>query len=194
LNSEGTLKGKIIILVAPSGAGKSTMAEKLLNDFESIRFSVSATTRSPRKGEAHGRDYYFLSDEEFQQKINAGKFLEWEEFYNGRKYGTLKPDVDRLRNKGFTVLIDVEVLGATNIKKIYGNQALAIFLKPPSLETLKQRLMARGTETEESIKLRLDRAQEEMKFEDRFDLTIVNDDLETAYRELKNKVSKFIES
>jgi guanylate kinase len=164
LNSEGTLKGKIIILVAPSGAGKSTMAEKLLNDFESIRFSVSATTRSPRKGEAHGRDYYFLSDEEFQQKINAGKFLEWEEFYNGRKYGTLKPDVDRLRNKGFTVLIDVEVLGATNIKKIYGNQALAIFLKPPSLETLKQRLMARGTETEESIKLRLDRAQEEMKY------------------------------
>lgn len=194
LNSEGTLKGKIVILVAPSGAGKSTMAEKLLNDFESIRFSVSATTRSPRKGEVHGRDYYFLSDEEFQQKINAGKFLEWEEFYNGRKYGTLKPDVDQLRNKGFTVLIDVEVLGATNIKKIYGNQALAIFLKPPTLETLKQRLMARGTETEESIKLRLDRAQEEMKYEDRFDLTIVNDDLETAYRELRNKVSKFIEN
>jgi guanylate kinase len=192
LNSEGNRIGKIIILVAPSGSGKTTMAERLLRDFEEIRFSVSATTRSPRKDEIHGTDYYFLSEEAFQQKVNSGEFLEWEEFYNGIRYGTLKSDVDRIRNNGFTVLLDIEVLGATNIKKIYGVEALAIFLKTPSLDVLRQRLKARGTETEESLNARLERAKEELKYEDRFDVTIVNDNLETAYSELKNVVENFI--
>jgi guanylate kinase len=192
LNSEGNRIGKIIILVAPSGSGKTTMAERLLRDFEEIRFSVSATTRSPRKDEIHGTDYYFLSEEAFQQKVNSGEFLEWEEFYNGIRYGTLKSDVNRIRNNGFTVLLDIEVLGATNIKKIYGVEALAIFLKTPSLDVLRQRLKARGTETEESLNARLERAKEELKYEDRFDVTIVNDNLETAYSELKNVVGNFI--
>jgi guanylate kinase len=192
LNSEGNRIGKIIILVAPSGSGKTTMADRLLRDFEEIRFSVSATTRSPRKDEIHGTDYYFLSEEAFQQKIDSGEFLEWEEFYNGIRYGTLKSDVDRIRNNGFTVLLDIEVLGATNIKKIYGVEALAIFLKTPSLDVLRQRLKARGTETEESLNARLERAKEELKYEDRFDVTIVNDNLETAYSELKNVVGNFI--
>ena len=192
MNSEGNRIGKIIILVAPSGSGKTTMADRLLRDFEEIRFSVSATTRSPRKHEIHGTDYYFLSEEAFQQKIDSGEFLEWEEFYNGIRYGTLKSDVDRIRNNGFTVLLDIEVLGATNIKKIYGVEALAIFLKTPSLDVLRQRLKARGTETEESLNARLDRAKKELKYEDRFDVTIVNDNLETAYSELKNVVENFI--
>jgi len=192
LNSDKNRKGKIIILVAPSGSGKTTMADRLLRDFEEIRFSVSATTRSPRKGEIHGTDYYFLTEEAFQKKIDSGEFLEWEEFYNGSRYGTLKSDVDRKRNNGFTVLLDIEVLGAINIKKIYGDAALAIFLKTPSLDVLRQRLEARGTETEESLIARLERAEKELKYEDRFDVTIVNDDLETAYSELKNVVEEFI--
>lgn len=192
MNSDKNRKGKIIILVAPSGSGKTTMADRLLRDFEEIRFSVSATTRSPRKGEIHGTDYYFLTEEAFQKKIDSGEFLEWEEFYNGSRYGTLKSDVDRKRNNGFTVLLDIEVLGAINIKKIYGDAALAIFLKTPSLDVLRQRLEARGTETEESLIARLERAEKELKYEDRFDVTIVNDDLETAYSELKNVVEEFI--
>ena len=168
------------------------MADRLLRDFEEIRFSVSATTRSPRKDEIHGTDYYFLSEEAFQQKIDSGEFLEWEELYNGIRYGTLKSDVDRIRNNGFTVLLDIEVLGATNIKKIYGVEALAIFLKTPSLDVLRQRLKARGTETEESLNARLERAKKELKYEDRFDVTIVNDNLETAYSELKNVAGNFI--
>ncbi len=168
------------------------MADRLLRDFDEIRFSVSATTRSPRKGEIHGTDYYFLTEEAFQKKIDSGEFLEWEEFYNGSRYGTLKSDVDRKRNNGFTVLLDIEVLGAINIKKIYGDAALAIFLKTPSLDVLRQRLEARGTETEESLIARLERAEKELKYEDRFDVTIVNDDLETAYSELKNVVEEFI--
>ncbi len=192
MNSDKNRKGKIIILVAPSGSGKTTMADRLLRDFDEIRFSVSATTRSPRKGEIHGTDYYFLTEEAFQKKIDSGEFLEWEEFYNGSRYGTLKSDVDRKRNNGFTVLLDIEVLGAINIKKIYGDAALAIFLKTPSLDVLRQRLEARGTETEESLIARLERAEKELKYEDRFDVTIVNDDLETAYSELKNVVEEFI--
>lgn len=185
-------RGYIIILVAPSGSGKSTMARRLLNDFDNIRFSVSATTRPPRDGEQHGVDYYFLSRDEFQTKIEKGEFLEWEEFYNGYRYGTLRLDVEKQLDSGHSVLLDIEVLGASNIKKIYKNEALGIFIKPPSLDILRERLIKRGTETEKTLKARLSRARKELEYEDRFDITVINDDLETAYQKIYNTVSDFI--
>ncbi len=185
-------KGKVIILVAPSGGGKSTMAQRVLEAFDSVKFSVSATTRSPREGEKQGREYYFLTPEEFQERVDRGDFLEWEEFYNGIRYGTLRPDVERLRGEGYHVLLDIEVLGATNIKKIYRNQALAIFLKPPSLQVLRQRLADRGTETEKTLQARLERAEKELAYEDRFDVVIVNDELERAWEELRDVIKQFI--
>lgn len=185
-------RGNIIILVAPSGSGKSTMARKLLNDFDNIRFSVSATTRPPRAGEQHGVDYYFLTREEFQTKIEKGEFLEWEEFYNGNRYGTLRSDVEKQLDAGYSVLLDIEVLGASNIKKIYKDEALGIFIKPPSLDVLRERLVKRGTETERMLKERLNRAKKELEYEDRFDITVINDDLETAYQKIHNAVADFI--
>lgn len=185
-------RGNIIILVAPSGSGKSTMARKLLNDFDNIRFSVSATTRPPRAGEQDGVDYYFLTREEFQTKIEKGDFLEWEEFYNGNRYGTLRSDVEKQLHSGYSVLLDIEVLGASNIKRIYKDEALAIFIKPPSLEVLRERLIKRGTETEKTLKERLKRAKKESEYENSFDIVVVNDDLETAYQEIHDAVADFI--
>lgn len=170
------------------------MAHRLLNDFETLRFSVSATTRKPRSGEKDGVNYYFLSDKTFRNKIEAGEFLEWEEFYNGHKYGTLRQDVEEQLNRGYSILLDIDVLGATNIKKIYRNEAMAIFIKPPSLDVLKQRLMKRGTESEQMLKTRLERAKKELTYEDRFDRVVVNDDLETAYRKINQAVAEFIEA
>lgn len=187
-------RGKIIILVAPSGGGKSTMASRLLKDFDIIRFSVSATTRKPRKGEKEGIHYYFISQDEFDKKVEQGDFLEWEEFYNGSRYGTLRSDVENQLNKGYFILLDIEVLGALNVKKIYGDEALSLFLKPPSVDELKQRLKARGTETDSTLKTRLERAEKEMAYAKRFDHVITNDDLETAYQKLKQIVSTFINS
>lgn len=187
-------RGKIIILVSPSGGGKSTMTKRLLKDFEEITFSVSATTRNPRKGEINGVHYHFLSKEEFKRKVENGEFLEWEEFYNGTMYGTLRSDVENEMNKGYFVLLDIDVLGAKNVKKLYGDDALALFIKPPSLKVLKDRLIARGTETEATLKTRIERAEKEMKFAPEFDTVIVNDDLETAYKQIKETVSTFINS
>lgn len=186
------LRGDIIILVAPSGSGKSTLANLLLEEFDNIRFSVSATTRSPRKGEKKGVNYHFLTHEEFQDKIDAGEFLEWEEFYNGNRYGTLRSDVENQRDKGYFVLLDIEVLGATRVKNMYGEDALSIFIKPPSLDELKKRLEMRGTETEESLQARLERAGEELTYAGRFDRVVVNDDLDEAYKQVRQAVTEFM--
>ncbi|HLR90283.1 MAG TPA: guanylate kinase [Balneolaceae bacterium] len=185
-------KGKVLILVAPSGGGKSTMAERLLKDFDKLHFSVSATTRPPRPGEVEGRDYQFLSDQEFKQKIEEGEFLEWEEVYRGVKYGTLRKTIENELEKGYYVLFDLDVLGALNVKKKFGDRALVIFLAPPSLEVLRQRLIDRGSETDQSLKKRLERAKKEMSYADRFDKTVVNDHLDDTYQQVRQIVENFI--
>lgn len=185
-------QGKLIILVAPSGAGKSTIAKQLFNDFSELRLSVSATTRPPREGEKDGVHYYFITKEEFTQKVEAGEFLEWEEFYNGTRYGTLKSDIENKLNSGYFILLDIEVNGALNVDKIFGEQCLSIFIKPPSLQTLEDRLRARGTESEETLRLRLERAEKELGYSGRFDHVVINDDLDTAYSEVKQLVSDFL--
>ncbi|MEX2368340.1 MAG: guanylate kinase [Balneolaceae bacterium] len=187
-------QGNILILAAPSGGGKSTMAHRLLKDFKNIRFSVSATTRAPRPGETDGKDYYFLTDGEFREKINNGEFLEWEEFYNGKRYGTLRSDVEKKRREGYFILLDIDVLGAASIKKLYGDEALSIFLKPPSMEELRKRLENRRTESADSLETRLKRAGKEMEYSDTFDRVIVNDDLEQAYQQVKKAVRAFMEA
>ncbi|MFV1885408.1 MAG: guanylate kinase [Balneola sp.] len=185
-------KGKLIILAAPSGSGKSTIANMLFDDFENLKFSVSATTRSPRTGEENGVHYNFLSKEEFQQRIDENDFLEWEEFYSGTRYGTLRSEVDKKLKTGYFILLDIDVKGAVNVKQLYGDDCLSLFIQPPSLKVLKQRLEARGTENEHSLGLRLERASEELEYADRFDQIIINDDLDTAYAQIKQAVTKFM--
>lgn len=190
-NTTNTDRGKVIILVAPSGAGKTTLAKRMLKDYSSIRFSVSATTRPPRKGEKNGEDYYFLTDEEFKSRIKKEHFLEWE-IYNGNRYGTLQSEVDKLVESGYFPLLDIEVKGALNVQKIYGSDAISIFIEPPSLEVLKDRLLNRGSETEASIKQRLERAKMEIEYAEHFDYTVINDDLDTAYAEIQAIIEPFI--
>lgn len=187
-------KGKIIILVSPSGGGKSTIAKRLFEDFDNLKFSVSAATRAPREGEINGVHYFFISKESFGEKIEAGEFIEWEEFYGGNRYGTLRSEVDKKLESGYFILLDIEIKGALNVKKIYGDQSLGIFIKPPSFEVLKQRLIDRGTETDDSLSLRLERAQKELTYADQFDRIIINDNLESAYHEVKEVVSEFMNS
>lgn len=184
-------KGKVIVLVAPSGAGKTTIANRLLEDYSEIKFSVSATTRAPRDGEVDGKNYYFLSSEEFNQKVENNDFLEWE-YYNNNKYGTLRSEVDKMVESGYFPLLDIEVKGAKNIKRIYGSDAIAIFIQPPSIDELKQRLTKRGTETTKIVENRLKEAKQEMKSADDFDYLVVNDDLEAAYNEVKAIIEPFI--
>ncbi|MEX0608602.1 MAG: guanylate kinase [Balneolaceae bacterium] len=185
-------KGKVIILVAPSGAGKTSLASKLFEEVDGLRFSVSAATRPPRKTEKDGIHYYFLSDDDFNQKIAGGEFLEWEEFYGGKKYGTLRSEVDKKLNSGYFVLLDIEVKGALSIKQIYGDECLSLFIQPPSLDTLQQRLEARGTEDNETLSLRLERAKKELTYADQFDQIIINDDFDTAYEQVKKAVINFM--
>jgi guanylate kinase len=185
-------RGKIIILASPSGGGKSTMAKKLLEDFDRMKFSVSATTRLPRQGEVDGREYHFLTKDDFKSRIDEDKFLEWEEFYNGTMYGTLKAHVESELDKGYFIMLDVDVLGALNVKEMYDDQALTIFIKPPSIDILEQRLRNRGTESEESLSLRLERAKTEIEYADKFDVVVVNDKLDAAYSEIKSAVEQFI--
>ena len=168
------------------------MAKKLLADFKEIKFSVSATTRLPRQGEIDGREYYFLTKDQFRKKVRNDEFLEWEEFYNGTMYGTLKAHVESELEKGYFIMLDVDVLGALNVKSIYGDDALTIFIKPPSMDVLEDRLRNRGTESKESLKTRLDRAGKEITYADKFDRIVVNDEIETAYSEIKEAVQNFI--
>lgn len=180
-------------MASPSGGGKSTMAKRLLNDFDNLQFSVSATTRAPRKDELHGKHYYFISKDDFKKKVEEGEFLEWEEFYNGTMYGTLLKTIENDIEKGYFTLLDVDVLGALNVKSSFGENAKTIFIAPPSIETLKERLISRGSETEESLKLRLERAKKEMTYKNKFDHVVVNDDLDEAYSELKSIITTFID-
>ena len=185
-------KGKIIILVAPSGSGKTTIAKRLLKDFENLTFSVSATTRSPREGEKNGKDYHFLSPESFQKNIDNRNFIEWEEFYNGKRYGSLRSEVEKQLNSGYYVLFDIEVKGALNIKKQFKDDCLTIFIKPPSLEVLKERLLKRNTETNRTLKERLERAKMELEQEKKFDAVVINDNLKKAYAKVKKIVESFM--
>ena len=186
-------KTKLIILSAPSGAGKTTLVHHLMKEVPNLAFSISATSRKPRKGEVNGRDYYFISAGEFKKKIREGAFVEWEEVYKNQFYGTLIAEVERLRKEGKQVVFDVDVKGGLNIKRLYGNDALAVFIKPPSMQVLEQRLRKRSTEDEESLKKRLARAEEELSFESRFDVTLINDDLEKAKKEIVEIVERFLE-
>ncbi|MDZ7718700.1 MAG: guanylate kinase [Balneolaceae bacterium] len=185
-------KGKILVLVAPSGGGKTTMAKRILRDFNQVRFSVSATTRPPRKGEKNGVNYHFISKEEFKKRIDNGDFLEWEEVYDGTLYGTLRSNVENELKKGYFILLDIDVLGALNVKEIFEENALAIFIQPPSIQVLKERLQKRAANANHDIEVRLKRAKKEMGYANRFDHVIINDDLETAYSQIKELVTNFI--
>lgn len=186
------MKGKLIIFSAPSGSGKTTIVKHLLEQNFNLSFSVSATSREPRTGEIHGKDYYFISEKEFRKKIATNEFLEWEEVYSGIFYGTLKSEVERIRNAGKNVIFDVDVVGGLNIKKYYGNEALAIYVQPPSVEELKKRLQNRSTESQEKINMRIAKAEEELTYAARFDLIIINDNLESALKIVESKVAEFL--
>lgn len=183
---------KIIVFSAPSGAGKTSIVRYLLEQYPQLSFSISATTRAKREMEVDGRDYYFISVPEFQKRIENEAFLEWQEVYKGQYYGSLKSEVDRLCGEGKVVLFDVDVLGGLNIKKYYKDEALAIFVQPPTLETLKERLIGRGTETPESLKKRLDKAEYEMSFAPQFDVILINDQLEDARNEATRLIRDFL--
>lgn len=185
-------KGKLIIFSAPSGAGKTTIVRHLLAQDLNLEFSISATSREKRHTETHGKDYYFLSENEFQEKAKNDEFLEWEEVYKGTSYGTLKSEVERIRNLGKNVIFDVDVVGGLNIKKYYGEEALAVFVQPPSVEELKNRLTNRSTETEEKIKTRIAKAEYELGFVQHFDVILVNDNLENAFKEAEKLIADFL--
>ena len=187
-------KGKLLIFSAPSGSGKTTLVNHLRAEIPSIAFSVSATTRSPRGTEQNGVEYYFMSLEEFKQRVGNDEFLEWQEVYPGRCYGTLKAVVEKMRMEGYHVAFDVDVVGGTNIKKFYGDEALSIFIQAPSIEALRKRLVNRQTDSMEEIEKRLAKAQWEMDFaKGKFDVTIINDDLETAKHDILEVVKNFLE-
>ena len=189
--SEGN---KLVIVSAPSGAGKTTIVRHLLDCDPGLEFSVSATSRQPRTGEIHGKDYFFLAEADFRRKIEEEAFVEWEEVYSGILYGTLKCEIDRIWQSGHSVIFDVDVIGGLNLKKIFGEKALALFIMPPSVEALHRRLRGRSTEPEEKILTRIAKADYELSFAPQFDKIIVNDDLTTAFREAGKLVGEFLSS
>lgn len=183
---------KALIVTAPSGSGKTTIVHHLLQQFSVLSFSVSATTRSKRLKEIDGKDYYFITLEMFRQKITSGEFLEWEEVYPSIFYGTLKSEIDRLWSDDKIVIFDVDVKGALTLKKYFGNQAFSLFIKAPSIEALKERLLARGSEDTLSLKARLDKAHEELSYQQHFDKILVNDGLDKAFQDTEILVGKFL--
>ncbi len=185
---------KVIIFSAPSGSGKSTIINYLMQQQLNLHFSISATSRPPRGTEQHGVEYFFLSPQEFRERIANGEFLEYEEVYKDRFYGTLRSQIDAQLARGENVVCDVDVLGGQNIKKHYGDRALSLFIQPPSIEALRQRLEGRGTDSAEVIADRIARAEFELSFAPKFDKVVVNDDLATAQQESLHIVKDFIEA
>lgn len=191
---ELTPKGKLIIFSAPSGSGKSTLVQHLMTEYPELRlkFSISCTSRAPRGTERNGVEYFFLSPDKFRQKISAGEFLEYEEVYQDKFYGTLKSQVETQAERGENVVFDVDVKGGCTIKKYYGDRALSVFIQPPSVEELRKRLVGRATDAPEVIEQRLAKAEYELTFADKFDKVIINDDLDVAKAEAYQIVSKFL--
>lgn len=186
-------QGKLLILSAPSGSGKSTLISYLLTQHLNLHFSISATSRPPRGAEQDGVEYFFLTPEEFRRRVEAGEFLEYEEVYTDRYYGTLKSQVERQLAEGQHIIFDVDVVGGCNIKEFYGDRALSLFIQPPSIEALRRRLEGRGTDTPEVIESRIQKAAYELSFAPRFDRVIVNDDLEKAKAEILSVVRDFLQ-
>ena len=184
--------GKVLIFSAPSGSGKTTIVKHLLKHFPELEFSISATSRAPRGEERDGVDYYFMDAAEFAARVEQGEFVEWEEVYKGTCYGTLKAEIDRIWDRGHVVVFDVDVVGALNIKKLFGEQALSVFIMPPSVAELRLRLAGRAPDSPEAIERRLAKAEQEIGYAERFDRVIVNDDLETAYAEAVLAVGDFL--
>lgn len=192
LNNTDKMKGKIIILSAPSGSGKSTIIGELMKNPElRLDFSISATSRSPRGNETHGREYFFMTEKEFKDNVAEGKFVEWEEVYPGVCYGTLESEVERITGKGDNLIMDVDVKGALNIKQRFGKEALTIFIMPPDKKTLEDRLRKRGTDSEETILKRLQKSEYEMSFSGQFDAVVVNDNLQKSVSEVEELIKKF---
>ena len=184
--------GKLIIFSAPSGSGKTTIVKELLKIFPQFEFSISATSRSPRGQEQDGIDYFFLSQEEFQAKVKANEFVEWEEVYNGTCYGTLKSEMERIWSKGNVIIFDVDVMGGINLKRIFGENASSIFIMPPSVEVLRERLIGRGTDSEETIEKRVAKAAFEISKADGFDNIVINDILADAVAQTKVIIEEFL--
>lgn len=188
------MDNKVLIFSAPSGSGKSTIVNHILGLYpESMEFSISATSRPPRGEEKHGKEYYFLSEEEFRKLIEEDKFVEFEEVYEGRFYGTLKSECERIWAAGHVIIFDVDVKGGVNLKKYFGDKALSIFIKAPSVEVLRERLVKRGTDTPEAIEERVAKAEEEMAYAPKFDYVLVNDELKTALAESEKVVEDFLD-
>lgn len=187
-----TTNHKLIIVSAPSGSGKTTIVKHLITNFPSLGFSVSATSRKKREGEVDGRDYFFIAEDEFRKRIAEGDLLEWQEVYTGNFYGTLNSEVENLLSSGKDVIFDVDVVGGLNIKKQFGNRALSIFVCPPSIQALEDRLKCRNTDSDETIKKRVEKAEHEMTFSDKFDYVLINDCLESAKENVVKIVGEFL--
>lgn len=186
------MQGKLLILSAPSGSGKTTIVKHLLSKYQNLEFSISACSRAMRNGETDGKDYYFLSVDDFKSRIANNDFVEWEEVYPESFYGTLKSEIDRIWNKNHIVVFDVDVKGGINLKKKFGDTALSVFIMPPSIDVLKKRLEGRGTESIESLNKRVGKAAEEMTYCDHFDRILINDNLHTSFSEAETIVENFI--
>ncbi len=184
--------GKLLIFSAPSGSGKTTIVRRLLEQFSNLEFSISATSRAPRGAEKNGVDYYFLTAEEFAEAVAANKFVEWEEVYKGTCYGTLRSEMERIWTKGNVILFDVDVMGGIRLKEIFGEDAMSIFVMPPSIEELRRRLEGRGTDAPEVIEKRIAKASFELTKAPEFDRLVINDDLEVAVSQVAEIVKNFI--